>query len=100
MKSTDKKISSDAWLSKRDMCRVLDVGQAHFDSTVRRFARPEHVKRVGRRLLFYSRGLLDSWYCRKLGVESVQRGTEGDLAMVYDQLDSLGLIQSGESGDA
>ena len=54
-----------AWLTKQQMAEVLDVTVAYFDREVRRHARAEHVRRQGRRLLFYCRGVLDAWYASR-----------------------------------
>ena len=48
------------------MAAVLDVSVGYFDRDVRPFARPEHVRKDGRKLLFYSRGVLDAWYEARL----------------------------------
>jgi len=51
-----------AWLTKQAMADAIDVTVGYFDREVRRHAQPQHVRRDGRRLLFYARGVLDAWY--------------------------------------
>ncbi len=55
-----------AWLTKQAMADALDVTVNYFDREVRRHAKPEHVRQDGRRLLFYARGVFDSWYEARL----------------------------------
>jgi hypothetical protein len=60
-----------SWLTKRQMCDAMDVTTTYFDSSVRRYVRPDHVRTEGRALLFYCRGVLDSWYSRHSAGEGV-----------------------------
>jgi len=55
-----------AWLTKQAMADVLDVTVNYFDREVRRYAKPEHVRQDGRRLMFYARGIFDVWYEARL----------------------------------
>ena len=52
----------EAWLTKQQMANALDMTVAYFDREVRRHVRSKHVREDGRRLYFYSRGVLDAWY--------------------------------------
>ncbi|MBX3435313.1 MAG: hypothetical protein KF847_18505 [Pirellulales bacterium] len=82
-----------AWLAKQALADVLDVTVNYFDREVRRHAKPEHVRRDGKRLLFYARGVLDAWYGARM------RPTQSDAAPgeyppgvdqdLIDHLDSL-----------
>ena len=51
-----------ARLTKQAMADALNATVNYFDREVRRHARPAHVRRDGKRLLFYARGVLDAWY--------------------------------------
>jgi hypothetical protein len=55
-----------AWIGKQALADVLDVTVGYFDREVRRYVSPAHVRRDGKRLLFYARGVLDAWYSAKL----------------------------------
>ncbi len=82
MANPTKPDRQDAWLTKRQMLGVLDISQAAFDQGVRRYVRPEHVKQDGRRLLFYCRGVLDSWYSRHSQGKSPDPEAECELALL------------------
>jgi hypothetical protein len=49
------------WLSRPDCARVFDLSLPMFDKAVRPLALPEHIRREGRTLFLYARGLIDSW---------------------------------------
>ncbi|QDS98150.1 hypothetical protein [Adhaeretor mobilis] len=67
MADPKKPTRPDAWLTKQAMAGVLDVTVNYFDREVRRHATEQHVKRDGKRLLFFARGVLDAWYTARLG---------------------------------
>ncbi|QDS97938.1 hypothetical protein [Adhaeretor mobilis] len=61
MADPKKPTRPDAWLTKQAMADVLDMTVNYFDREARGHALEPHVKRDGKRLLFYARGVLDAW---------------------------------------
>lgn len=47
------------------MADALDVSLSYFDREVRPLAQPQHVRAEGRRLKFYARGVIDTWYASR-----------------------------------
>ena len=80
-----------AWLTKQAMADVLDVTVGYFDREIRRYAKPEHIRREGKRLMFYARGVLDSWYSARLRATPVdpQLSAEIDFLILEAQMASL-----------
>lgn len=65
MASPRKPNRPEAWLLKREMAAVLDVRTSYFDRAIRPKISEEHIRRDGRALRFYARGVLDTWYGSK-----------------------------------
>ncbi|MEQ8836523.1 MAG: hypothetical protein RID07_06930 [Lacipirellulaceae bacterium] len=85
MANPSKPTRPDTWLTKQAMADVLDVTVNYFDREVRWLASDHHVKRDGKRLLFYARGVLDGWYAARLSPQTpAQEIDDVELLLLYD----------------
>ncbi len=87
MANPEKPTRPAAWLTKQAMADALDVTVNYFDREVRRHAKPKDVRQDGRRLLFYARGIFDSWYEARLRPQPEPCGLDDFLLLDMSQLD-------------
>ncbi len=61
MASPSKPDRPAAWFTKQQMASAFDVSETYFDREIRPLIPDKCVRRVGRRLRFYCRGVINAW---------------------------------------
>ncbi len=71
MGSPRKPHRHNAWFSKQATALMFDVTEAYFDRQIRPLVSPQHVDKIGGRLIFYGRGVIDAFVRSKLSPATV-----------------------------
>ena len=61
MANPQKPKRAGTWLSKSQISGVFDISVEYFDRGIRPLMDQNHIRKIGRRVMFYGRGAIEAW---------------------------------------